>query len=439
MVRGLASFASVVPFALAATSLRADPPVADPAAAQAFAEVVEAFRSSPAVECTSTVSIELEQGGQKAPGREVVAELLSLPAPDGAPPNAPRRGVLKLRDFTCIVADGTVTAVHESTKDSRYFTMSDDGSPYYALLTSFMDLPLPEVALAFGESDPAETLMQLHPAAPTVQPVAIEDGARDDGSPTRRIRFAGEGQQMVLEIDPATRLPRSLELVLTSGPMVQSGATLTYRHRFDMHRVERIDPDALTFDPGLRQKVDLMAGLVKRAEPDPALAAGDAAEAPAGGNRGALDLVGQAVPALTLPSLDGEDVALQNDRRRVMVLDFWATWCGPCRAALPGVHAIARKMKDEQLPVDFYTVNVWERAETPEQRRELVRTFWNDAKHTLPILLDDGAAAKAFRLTGIPTTVVVRSDGTIEAVHVGFDPGRLEDDVRKAIAALEGK
>lgn len=408
-----------------------DAPAADPKAMEAFAEVVKAFRAGPVIDCTSTITISVGEGGQTGPGSVVNAELVSVTPAD----NAQRRGVLRIRGFTCILDEGMLTATHESSSTSRYFRMPDDGSPYYALLTSFVDLPLPEVALAFGEPDIEETLMQLHPTAPLVQPVAVETITGSDGSPVQRIRFEGPDERMALDVDPATKLPRSLKLDLTGGPFARAGATVTYRHEFTIRKRDEVDATLFAFEPGMRQRVDLLAGLVKE-EPAPEPPAPEAGGG-GGGGGGVKALVGQPVPALELKTLDGAVIPLRRDAGRALVLDFWATWCGPCRAALPGLHRIAKQVREEELPVDVYTVNVWERSNTDDERFNLVRDFWMKNGHTLPVLLDDGGAARAFRLSAIPTTVIVRSDGVISAVHVGFDEATIAADIRKAIADAE--
>ncbi|MCA9296828.1 MAG: TlpA family protein disulfide reductase, partial [Phycisphaerales bacterium] len=115
-----------------------------------------------------------------------------------------------------------------------------------------------------------------------------------------------------------------------------------------------------------------------------------------------------------------------------------ATWCGPCRAALPHLHETAAWADEQGMPVKVFTVNVWERSENPEERRKVAETFWKDQGFTLPVLMDySNETATAFGVTAIPTTVVIRSDGVIHAQHSGFNGDQLRADITAALATLE--
>lgn len=136
-----------------------------------------------------------------------------------------------------------------------------------------------------------------------------------------------------------------------------------------------------------------------------------------GGERSALE--GKAAPALELKALDGSDYKLADEKAQVVVLDFWATWCPPCRKGLPEIQKVADWAKAQNKPVAFYAINV---RETSAQ----VKEFWTKAQLTMPVLLDaESKVADAYGVEALPMTVIINK-GKVVHVITGLAPNEEE-------------
>jgi cytochrome c biogenesis protein CcmG, thiol:disulfide interchange protein DsbE len=120
--------------------------------------------------------------------------------------------------------------------------------------------------------------------------------------------------------------------------------------------------------------------------------------------------VGYPAPEFRLKTLDGENFALSELRGKPVVLNFWATWCGPCRNELPALQKAATRYEGE---VAFVGVDQAETAET-------VQKYVDELGLTFTIPLDTSHdAANAFDVTLMPTTYFIDAQGTIRSVHLG--------------------
>ncbi len=140
---------------------------------------------------------------------------------------------------------------------------------------------------------------------------------------------------------------------------------------------------------------------------------------------------GEPAPNFTLESLDGKSIKLSELKGKPVFLDFWATWCGPCRRALPHTQAFSEKYKDK---AHIFAVNVREQKET-------VQAFMERNKYTFPVLMDtDGAVASAYGVRGIPHFVLIDAKGNVQLIKVGYGAGvekELESVLQRAIALAE--
>ena len=163
------------------------------------------------------------------------------------------------------------------------------------------------------------------------------------------------------------------------------------------------------------------------APPEGARDQADMATAAAGeGGGDPKGLEGKPATAFSLKDMNGKAVALNDLRGQVVVLDFWATWCPPCRASLPHLDQLFEETKGKGVAV--YAVNV-------EEDKEDVDTFIKQTNLKTPVLLDpDGATAAVYASTGIPVTVVIGKDGTVRKWILGFSG---EETVKQLKAAVE--
>ena len=141
---------------------------------------------------------------------------------------------------------------------------------------------------------------------------------------------------------------------------------------------------------------------------------------------------GMPAPAFSLKDLDGKEVSLASLKGSVVVLDFWATWCGPCMKGLPKVDEFAKWAKESGKAIKVYGVNTMEESEGPDDLTKKIGEFWKKKGFSFPTLLDaNGEANKAYGVQGIPFTVVIDPQGKVADVHMGLSP-TLVEDLKKA-------
>ena len=134
-----------------------------------------------------------------------------------------------------------------------------------------------------------------------------------------------------------------------------------------------------------------------------------------------------AAPDFTLHSIGGPNLRLKEQRGRVVMVNFWATWCGPCRQEMPQLNRLYEKYKGSGFVL--LGVNVDDDvSKAAEVASKLGVTF--------PVLLDtDKSVSKLYDLSTMPSTVIIDRDGKVRYVHRGYLTG-YEDNYEKQIREL---
>jgi thiol-disulfide isomerase/thioredoxin len=136
-------------------------------------------------------------------------------------------------------------------------------------------------------------------------------------------------------------------------------------------------------------------------------------------------MAGQSAPDITVKRLKTEEkVKLSNLKGKVVLLDFWATWCGPCRQSSPEVQEMYDKYKDKGFEV---------MAISSEEPGEVER-FEEQSGRTYPVYLERlGEASAPYRVQGLPTFILVGRDGKILKDERGYAPGLVTSMVETAM------
>ncbi|MGE7690553.1 redoxin domain-containing protein [Lysinibacillus sp. NPDC097214] len=130
---------------------------------------------------------------------------------------------------------------------------------------------------------------------------------------------------------------------------------------------------------------------------------------------------GDTPPDFTLTSLDGEDVTLSELRGKKVVLNFWATWCPPCKAEMPHMQNYYEQYaKKDNVEIIAVNLTEAERDVTEDAKIDSVMTFRESFDLTFPILLDQkNSAGLAYQVITIPTTYFIDSNGYIQRAIKG--------------------
>lgn len=136
----------------------------------------------------------------------------------------------------------------------------------------------------------------------------------------------------------------------------------------------------------------------------------------------------QQAPDFTLPAAAGA-ISLHELRGKVVFIDFWASWCGPCRASFPWMDDILNRYGDQGLVI--VAINL-------DKEREAADEFLRRYPSQFTVGFDPaGRTAVAFNVQAMPSSFIVSRDGRIVYAHEGFEPGKvqtLEDRIKEALS-----
>lgn len=137
--------------------------------------------------------------------------------------------------------------------------------------------------------------------------------------------------------------------------------------------------------------------------------------------------MGSQAPDFTLKSKSGKNVRLSDYRGQVVMINFWASWCGPCRQEMP----LLEKMHRRYSKLGFVLLGVNVEADSSK-----ANAYLKDIPVSFPVLYDtNNKASKLYDVSAMPTTIILDRNGKMRFLHQGYKPG-YEKDYKKQVKQL---
>lgn len=124
--------------------------------------------------------------------------------------------------------------------------------------------------------------------------------------------------------------------------------------------------------------------------------------------------IGETAPDFLLTDINGKNIALSSYRGKIILLEFWAAWCSPCRAAVPALVQMQERYRDKGFVVLSVSMD------TGNDKVSMLSEFSREFSINYPVLLDDNKIARTYKVTSIPTSYIIDREGKVIDFYMGY-------------------